>query len=310
MKYQRVVLGFCGLLSLPIFFILHGYNENIGLIPATIFGQLFLKYSLIAIIIYALSWLVFKKFRKALVFSIFLLCIYFFFGAFHDGMKSIFGNSFLSSYSFLLPFLFVLCALVFYWIRKNHKDFQVLSKYYSYLISAFLVLEVVFLFINIANNKASAFNLTVPEKNTKLIDACPEVQEPDIFFIILDGYTSSEYLQKYFEFDNAATDSLLRANHFFLVPFSRSNYNITPFSLSATLNMSYLRPGLDDGVISSKTFLQAMATLKTVSVVKFLQEQHYEIKNFGCFDLDAAKTTVTPYFSYYQVAQIDDQTFY
>jgi hypothetical protein len=48
-------------------------------------------------------------------------------------------------------------------------------------------------------------------------------EKPDIFFIVLDEYTSSEGLAKYFGFDNHRTDSLFDSEGFFCFDRFRSS---------------------------------------------------------------------------------------
>jgi len=63
---------------------------------------------------------------------------------------------------------------------------------------------------------------------------------PDIYYIIPDGYTRADALQRDFHFDNSAFLTELRRLGFFVADCSRSNYNHTQSSLSSSLNMEYL----------------------------------------------------------------------
>jgi hypothetical protein len=85
---------------------------------------------------------------------------------------------------------------------------------------------------------------------------------------------------------------------------------VTPFSLSSTLDMNYLKPGIENEAGQDKLFVQAITTLKNNELSKFLKTKGYQIKNFGCFDFNDAPTPTQPYFDNLFYKQIDDQTIY
>ena len=72
--------------------------------------------------------------------------------------------------------------------------------------------------------------LVVPE-NAKL---------PDVYFIILDGYTRQDALLRDFNYDNKPFLDSLRGMGFYVADCSRSNYPKTQGSLATALNMNYL----------------------------------------------------------------------
>jgi len=63
---------------------------------------------------------------------------------------------------------------------------------------------------------------------------------PDIYYIILDGYTRQDVLQDVFGFDNGEFIEALRRMGFYVAEDSHSNYMTTVVSLSSSLNMNYL----------------------------------------------------------------------
>jgi len=67
-----------------------------------------------------------------------------------------------------------------------------------------------------------------------------QVQLPNIYFILCDGYPRSDYLNAYFEYDNTAFLEGLRERGFFVANKSRSNYPNTLPSLASSFNMEYL----------------------------------------------------------------------
>ncbi|HUR65654.1 MAG TPA: hypothetical protein VMZ03_04830, partial [Chitinophagaceae bacterium] len=91
------------LVLLPLFFMLHGLNENfVPDLTRTALIQTLL-YSIAGIIMTAIFVLVFGSVKKAALFSFFLLLFNFFFGAAHDLAKKTFGlQVFFVKYGFIL----------------------------------------------------------------------------------------------------------------------------------------------------------------------------------------------------------------
>lgn len=64
---------------------------------------------------------------------------------------------------------------------------------------------------------------------------------PDIYLIILDGYSNSSVLNEVFSFSNARFEDSLRTLGF-VVPATRSNYGHTVYSLASLLNLAHITP--------------------------------------------------------------------
>lgn len=64
--------------------------------------------------------------------------------------------------------------------------------------------------------------------------------EPDIYYIILDGYPGSDSLLASYGYDNSEFISELRSRGFFVAERSSSNYACTFLSLASSLNMEYI----------------------------------------------------------------------
>lgn len=78
-----------------------------------------------------------------------------------------------------------------------------------------------------------------PQLNGK-IDVTGVTTYPDIYYVILDGYTSSDMLYELWNYDNSEFFDFLRARGFYIADRSTSNYNATYFSLASALNMEYV----------------------------------------------------------------------
>jgi Kef-type K+ transport system membrane component KefB len=74
-------------LLIPIFFVLHGYNQNFGLIGFTDCLLLLTTYCAAVSVLYLLTKLFFKNAQKAALLTGLLISFYLFFGALFDFFK-------------------------------------------------------------------------------------------------------------------------------------------------------------------------------------------------------------------------------
>jgi len=71
------------------------------------------------------------------------------------------------------------------------------------------------------------------------VDLSGEYQ-PDIYYLLMDGYARADTLERVFDFDNSAFLDDLRGRGFYVADQSYANYRSTEQSLYASLNMDYL----------------------------------------------------------------------
>mgnify|MGYP005809688093 CR=1 FL=1 len=96
--------------------------------------------------------------------------------------------------------------------------------------------------VNITNYIINPGNVLVNEnKDLEIIKTTEdEIKiKRDIYYIILDGYTSSDSLKQYLNFDNSEFDNFLMKKSFYIANKSRPNYPHTA-SIVSSLNMEYI----------------------------------------------------------------------
>ncbi|MDB5197812.1 MAG: synthase family protein [Flaviaesturariibacter sp.] len=246
---------------------------------------------------------------KGLLLTAFLILLFFFFGSLHDFLKEGFARSALRSYKVLLPLLAVLCVLVCWVIRFKTKSPNYYNRYIRNLCSLLLVIEIVSFGYHFFNRDERKNDLSA-SNNLLTFKTCDNQIKPNIYFIVLDAYTSSVSLKSEFNFDNRLLDSAFQASDFFISKASQSNYNVTPFSLASTFSLNYLRPDLGADTITSNLFLRAMETFKHNPLTSFFKKQGYALRNYGCFEVADAPLATKPYFPETHKMLIDNQTLY
>lgn len=246
----------------------------------------------IALIFYWLPWLQSygSKLIAGLLFSLYitgyeanLKAVSGFIRAFTPGVTE---NDTLALISFLyLLILFVLSVLIGVIAEKTvtrmdrikHRDVAfgviILVAYIS-LIPIVSFAQILPKMIDQTNTQAST--LPAP-KNT-----VPPTEKPDIYYIVLDRYTSNKVLAEQFNYKNDAFSSMLKDNGYYINDNAQSNYPYTTISLSSTLNADYTNSNVEaykDDTVQSRALYHNL--IRQSSVVKALKQQGYQYLAIG-----------------------------
>lgn len=103
---------------------------------------------------------------------------------------------------------------------------------------------------------------------------------PDIYYIILDGYSRADVLEKLYNLDITPFMDEMRAMGFVFPECTQSNYAITPFSMFASLNMDYVQ-GYPDIFYQGSSLDQVQTVgisryIHSSQVRQFLEERGYQ----------------------------------
>lgn len=175
----------------------------------------------------------------------------------------------------------VLLALGLYLLAKTCKNLNQLTKFLN-VVAAFLV--IISLSTALPRQlKAKEFIHLEGEKKEegKNDKVTQETQAlPDIYYIILDGYASSNTLKEFFNYDNSEFINYLKEKGFYVATKSLSNYAHTHLSLASSLNMKYINylteivgEDSDDQTITHRMIIDH-------EVGRFLRSKGYSIVRF------------------------------
>jgi hypothetical protein len=280
------------LLTLPLFVIIHiekqyhhfivysfVYKEILWLIAAPFF-------------IFLLSYLLLRNSRRASLFSFVLLMFFYFFCDLKDWLHEATSGTFASKYIFLLPFIFLIIVIVFIIIKKTKSHFSKLFLYINTTFVLFILIDVTGILFN-----TSVYKNDLGDRSKTILSQykpCNECIKPDIYYFIFDEYSSSEVLQKEFNYQNSL-DSFLKEKKFRVIPFSKSNYNLTPFSIASCFNLNYL-PGLDvHKDFYMKDYLPGLPSVYKSELIPILQKEGYQIINLSIFNIENHKPVIPPF---------------
>lgn len=105
---------------------------------------------------------------------------------------------------------------------------------------------------------------------------------PDIYYIVVDAYTSNNVLEEYFDLYDSKLNEYLSEKGFFIANNSKSNYNVTQVSLSSVMNFNYIRNIFGNSmheVNGFENFVSSIHNSKLIYLLKKLGYKNYEIMN-------------------------------
>jgi hypothetical protein len=266
------------LVLLPVFFVLHGFNENFDYINFVDCLVLIVLYSGSALLLFLLFLLLFKRPVQAALLTSYLAAFYLFFGALHAFLGE---HSISHRYGLMLSGFVILGVLLLIGL-KGIRSFYRLSFFLNLLFLLYLFMDIV----SIAGKVFPSRHFHPPSYDAiRSEDKCDSCAKPDIYLLIFDEYSSSGVLKNIYHYDNSALDNFLDASEFSIQRRSRANYYMTPFSIASLLNLSYLKGIPDPDSLTLDDYKKINLSIKNAEAIRFLVSRGYRIVNYSPFDL-------------------------
>lgn len=263
-----------------LFFLTHGYSEYVGLIPFT--GML---YFLGAQLLVAALFFLFFRWRlrsitKAGLLTTFILLFFLFYGAIADSLKEVSFLAAFSHYRYVLSAFILGAILLFIYFKRSAGNFQKATLYLNSLFIFLILYD--FGFIALARgNKAPA----VKNEAVMNIEQGHFDKKPDIYFIVMDEYSGSNTLRRYFNYDNSGFENMLKQRGFFVASSPICNYASTVYSIASMLSMDYLK-WLQPQKETAIDYATANKIILNNKVIQLLKQKGYELYNYSIFDID------------------------
>ena len=121
---------------------------------------------------------------------------------------------------------------------------------------------------------------------------------PDIYYIILDGYTRGDVLKDIFKYDSSSFLDKLEKKGFYIADKSSANYGHTTSSLASSLNMNYMDKLIKNLDTHSTDRAISANLLKDSAVRKFFTQKGYK---YVTVSSGYAHTDIIDYDKYYKV---------
>jgi hypothetical protein len=144
------------------------------------------------------------------------------------------------------------------------------------VLMLFVAARFVVLMLEASRARTEALPLAIAGARTSTLG-----YNPDVYYIILDGYARADVLQRYYGFDNGAFLGQLAERGFRVNTHSLANYYWTFLSLASSLNMGYLQDTFHDALPaqhSDRTILYQ--AIRDNRVARFLRQRGYRFVHF------------------------------
>jgi hypothetical protein len=263
----------------PILFL---FAYNIGqvsfseiLLPSAIV----LGFTAIALI---LLWLVLKRdIKKAAVIVSTFLILFFSYGRIFDLIQEWqIGSFVIGRYRYLMIVWAILFIIGVYYTVRTRKDLHNFTNVLNVIAICLVIISLVNIGIYEFKTRGAVVN-NLDKKYSEISTSKDNAVYPDIYYIILDGYASSDTLNEVFGYDNHEFIDYLSDKGFYIAKESKSNYAITFLSLASSLNMDYINYLSDTLGKEPDDRRVPYQMIKNNKVMNFLKSKGYKFINFS-----------------------------
>jgi hypothetical protein len=193
----------------------------------------------VAFMLFLILRFITREWHRAAAISVLLLLAFFSYGhlyLFLEGLSPAGLN--VGRHRILVPIYLAVFGIAVWWIAWRTGDLRVLTQALNVAAVTAVLLPVL---------QISAYS--VREASTEIPDASNDPQHlrssesrspPDVYYIILDGYSRDDILERFYQYDNRSFLDELTTLGFYVARCSQSNYSQTQLSLASSLNLNYL----------------------------------------------------------------------
>jgi hypothetical protein len=210
--------------------------------------------------------------RSGLATSLFLL-LFFSYGHLYDALKGTSTLQIFARHRIVVPiYLLVLVSGLVLLFRKVQRpqSLSAIANVVAALLLAFPLVQ------SIAYALTSANTATLDSQSPLQLPVLipPDEPLPSVYYIVLDAYMRSDALERDLGFDNREFTTALEQLGFYVPDCSRTNYDFTMGSLTATLNMDYL------DALRGELDARGLQNLYTVQLIK-RSRVRYALESLG-----------------------------
>ncbi len=224
--------------------------------------------------------LFFKDAHRAGFTTTLLLALFFSYGQFYNYLENpAFLSGMLGRHRLLAPLWVALALLVLVMGFRSRRNFRPVTHLFNLLAAALLILPV----LQIASYQVRSYQAAAapsPRDPSQALHLPTGQPAPDIYYIILDGYSRDDMLEKFYGMDNRPFLSALEQLGFYVAPCSQSNYAQTQLSLASSLNLDYLDALSDRYTAGSNSRIGLAELIRHSRVRRSLENLGYTVVAF------------------------------
>lgn len=215
-------------------------SANLGQVPIAETVRVLVASFAVGLLVYGLLRLLLGSWGRAAIISVFLLALFFSYGHVYKLVEytEVMGVTIGRHRTVALLWLGI--TAVGGWLLLRRKEYPDSIHQILNAVAAVLVLLAAFQVVyplvrSQARIRQLVENAAINPPRYNDVDG----NLPDVYWIILDGYGRSDALLQDYDFDNREFINALKKMGFVIPECSMSNYPMTAFSLTATLQMNY-----------------------------------------------------------------------
>jgi hypothetical protein len=186
-------------------------------------------------------FLLIRNWKKAAALTSLIIILFFSYGHVYGLIKNAeIAGMILGRHRYLLLVFGVLLFLGAVYIFRGVKDFNYLTRNLNIL--AIILFAIPLLNITMTSVRTASRSLEEDSPPIPTSEDDIELENlPDIYYIILDSYARSDFMQSSFGYDNTGFLDHLEGKGFYIAEESNSNHNWTALSLSSSLNLEFVQ---------------------------------------------------------------------
>jgi hypothetical protein len=245
--------------------------SNLGQVRPTVGYRAMLVVLTISLTVLFILRLLLRDWAKAGLITSLGLLLFFSYGHAYNALRSVeIGGTTLGRHRYLLPVAVILGGAGVWLLWKRGQAISGLTPVLNLAIGLVLLIPLmqIVAFQLGGRGATGAAQTTLPA-----FKSIENSELPDIYYIILDGYTSEAVLRDTYGLDNSPFLDELRELGFYVADCSLANYAQTELSLVSTLNMSYLDRLIDE---TNPDRAQLWPLLRHSSVRSLLEQLGYK----------------------------------
>jgi hypothetical protein len=233
----------------------------------------------IVLILLLIFKLIVRDWQKAALLCTGLILLFFSYGHVYLVLKAwTISTHVIGRHRYLVPMFFLVwVGWAFFILRriKNTRTLSILmtlSGFIAFSLPSIAILNYAFQpDQRVTNPQPFGFNDINVDENVDL---------PNIFYIVLDGYGGGDILDEIYDYDNGDFLNFLRSHGFYVADKSKSNYVSTVLSLSSSMNLDYVGNLIKKMDVDSDNEKPIHELIKASQVVSMLRSIGYRIIAF------------------------------
>jgi hypothetical protein len=193
----------------------------------------------LALILLLLLRLIVREWHKAAAVSVLVLLAFYSYGHVYQFLEGVSpAGIILGRHRFLAPIYLVVFGLAIWWVARRKGDLRVMTRALNVAALTALVLPV--LQISLYSFREANAGTVNASTDLQFLQPSQSRSPPNIYYIILDGYSRDDVLKQFYQYDNRSFLNELTDLGFYIARCSQSNYSQTQLSLASTLNLNYI----------------------------------------------------------------------